>query len=151
MPPPSRRSSGRPRPPSTDTEMSPSADGLTFSNPHVQRLRRLLGRRSARSDERAFVVEGATLIGEAHAAGWPIECEFVAPGTDPVSPGPWHRLADGVLERVATTERPQPHLAVLPILDADPSVVPSAGFVVVADRLADPGNLGTILRSAEAA
>lgn len=131
--------------------MPPSADGLTFSNPHVQRLRRLLGRRSARTEERAFVVEGATLIGEARAAGWSIECEFVAPGADPLTDGPWHRLADGVLERVATTERPQPHLAVVSRRDPDPSVLSAAGLIAVADRLADPGNLGTILRSAEAA
>ena len=34
--------------------------GLTFSNPQVQRLRRLLGRRSSRYEEGAFVVEGRT-------------------------------------------------------------------------------------------
>jgi TrmH family RNA methyltransferase len=33
----------------------------------------------------------------------------------------------------------------------DPVLLSRAGFAVVADRLADPGNLGTILRSAEAA
>lgn len=61
-------------------------------------------------------------------------------------------LAPGVLERVATTERPQPNLAIV-------TMRPTAGigdlaggdFVVVADRLGDPGNLGTILRSCEAA
>ena len=33
-----------------------------FNNPQVQRLRRLLGRRSARLDEGAFVVEGPSLV-----------------------------------------------------------------------------------------
>lgn len=96
------------------------------------------------------MVEGAVLIGEAVAAGWTIEAEYVAPGGSPVSGAPSFALADGVLERVATTERPQPNLAVVRMPDR-PDPLPGATFVVVADRLSDPGNLGTILRSAEAA
>ena len=90
------------------------------------------------------------LIGEAVAAGWEIEAEFVAPRGSPVTDRPLFELADGVIERVASTERPQPNIAVVSI----PATSVSLGrlsFVVVADRLADPGNLGTILRSAEAA
>ncbi len=123
---------------------------LAFTNPKVQRLRRLLGRRSWRSEEGAFVVEGAVLIAEAVDAGWTIEAEFVAPGSAAISDGPVFELADGVLERVASTERPQPNLAVVGIPETTVSL-PTASFVVVADQLADPGNLGTILRSAEAA
>lgn len=121
---------------------------MGFTNSNVQRLRRLLGRRSARTDEGAFVVEGAVLIAEAIAAGWQVDAEYVAPGGEPVGAGPAYRLAEGVLERVATTERPQPNLAVVAL----PAVrgISDERFVVVADRLADPGNLGTILRSAEA-
>ena len=62
-------------------------------------------------------------------------------------------LADGVLERVASTDHPQPHLAVVR-MPAGVGELPAAGsgtFLLVLDRLADPGNLGTILRSAEAA
>ena len=40
---------------------------LGFTNPKVQRLRRLIGRRSSRLEENAFVVEGAMLIAEAVA------------------------------------------------------------------------------------
>jgi TrmH family RNA methyltransferase len=53
-----------------------------------------------------------------------------------------------VIERVASTESPQPVLAV--VRDARPAAA-DATFVLVADRLADPGNAGTIIRSAEAA
>jgi TrmH family RNA methyltransferase len=93
-------------------------------------------------------VEGPVLIGETMAAGWTIEAEFVAPGGEPVSPGA-HRLAPGVLERVATTERPQPNLAIVAM--PEPASLDLASFVLLGDRLGDPGNLGTILRSAEAA
>lgn len=90
------------------------------------------------------------LIREAMAAGWTVEAEYVAPGVPPVSAAPVFELAEGVLERVASTERPQPNLAVVRLPDVVLDLA-NASFVVVADRLADPGNLGTLLRSAEAA
>jgi TrmH family RNA methyltransferase len=109
-----------------------------------------LGRRSWRSDEGAFVVEGAVLIAEAVAAGWEVEAEFVAPDTAFISDAAVFELAEGVLERVASTERPQPNLAVVRMPDRMASLA-DVSFVVVADQLNDPGNLGTILRSSEAA
>lgn len=126
------------------------SDPLAFNNPKVQRLRRLLGRRSSRVEASAFVVEGAVLIAEAAFAGWKIEVEFVAPGSDPVSGADWYELGDGVLERVASTAHPQPNVAVV-AMPTSAASLESVDFVVVADRLSDPGNLGTILRSAEAA
>ncbi len=90
------------------------------------------------------------LIAEAVAAGWEIEAEFVGPGGTTVTGAAAFPLADGVLERVASTERPQPNLAVVhPPRRED--VLHTAGFVLVADTINDPGNLGTILRSSEAA
>lgn len=59
-------------------------------------------------------------------------------------------LGRGVLERVATTETPQPILAV--VRQRVDRVLPAAmRLVLVADGINDPGNLGTMLRSAEAA
>jgi len=52
---------------------------------------------------------------------------------------------------VATTEHPQPVVAVVRSRPADLTELAAATFVVVGDRIADPGNAGTILRSAEAA
>ena len=109
-----------------------------------------MGRRSSRTEAGAFVVEGAVLVREAVAAGWQVDAEYVAPGTTPVSDAPSYELAAGVLERVASTERPQPNLAVVRMPERRPALA-ELGFVVILDQLADPGNLGTILRSAEAA
>lgn len=97
-----------------------------------------------------FVVEGPLLIAQAIAAGWEIESQFVAPGATAVqSTAPVFQLAPNVIERVASTEAPQPVLAVVRQRD---SVLPAdADFVMVAHRLSDPGNAGTIIRSAEAA
>jgi TrmH family RNA methyltransferase len=88
-------------------------------------------------------------------AGHEVEAVFVAAGAGAPSGAlvgaPCHVLAPGVLERVATTETPRPLLAVVRYRPAAVDVLGSAGFVVVAAGLSDPGNLGTILRTAEAA
>lgn len=60
-----------------------------------------------------------------------------------------YRLGASVMDRVASTESPQPLLAI--VERRTTSLEHGAGWVVVADRIADPGNLGTIMRSAEAA
>ena len=88
---------------------------------------------------------------EAVAAGWDVQAQFVAPGGQPVAgAGTVHRLAPGVIEKVATTETPQPMMAIVSRRASTVDVLRTATFVVVADRISDPGNLGTILRSAEA-
>jgi TrmH family RNA methyltransferase len=95
-------------------------------------------------------VEGATLLSQAEAAGWRIEAEFGPVGGEAVTSAERFELATGVLERVASTRTPQPVLGVVAI-PARRCELSSAGFVVAADAVADPGNVGTILRSAEAA
>jgi len=56
-----------------------------------------------------------------------------------------------VARRVSDVENPSGLFAVVGIPTTEVDVLDGAGFVVVADRVADPGNLGTIMRSAEAA
>lgn len=91
-------------------------------------------------------------MAEAAAAGWRIVEQFVAPGASPVAPagGTVYELGPGVLERVASTETPQAVLAVVEMRAAPRDVLDAATFLVVADALADPGNAGTLMRSAEA-
>jgi len=125
---------------------------LRFDSPQIQRLRRLIGRRSARREDGAFVVEGATLVAEALRAGWEVEAQFVAPGATPVdgTDAVVLHLAPHVIERVASTESPQPVMAVVRMPQRRAADLAGASLVVVCDRVADPGNLGTIMRSAEA-
>jgi TrmH family RNA methyltransferase len=130
----------------------------------VQRLRRLVARRSARQADRSLVVEGAKVLTEALAAGVPVESVYL----DSQSAGPVERalaarcldaggrvfeLEDAVLARVAGTVTPQPILAVVAMTDVDLDTVLAArpDLVVVCAEVRDPGNAGTVLRSAEAA
>lgn len=129
----------------------------------MQRLRRLVRQRSLRQAERSFVVEGAKLISVALDAGVSLEGVYAAPagwsgmGTEAVlrradSLGiRVHDLAEGVMERVADTVTPQPLLAVAPFLDVALEGLRGASMMVVCVDVRDPGNAGTVLRSAEAA
>ncbi len=109
------------------------------------------------------MVEGATVLAAAVDAGAEVETVFVA-GADPV-PGAVtaavqaaaaggarvYRLAPGVLERVADTVSPQSVLAVVRTPHPGLEVLDDATFVVVCVAVRDPGNAGTVIRSADAA
>ena len=134
----------------------------------MRRIRRLLAQRSARLSEGAFVVEGVNLLDAALDGDADFEALFAAPEADGECPElldraarrgiAVHRLGRGVLERVAGTVTPQPVLAVArrraPGLA---EVVAAAGegaepeLLVVGVDVRDPGNGGTLIRSAEAA
>lgn len=126
----------------------------------VARLRRLLARRSTRRDERAFVIEGETLVTEALDAGLTLEALYLAarPGAPPLvairAAAGGHRvhtLAPGVLERISGTVSPQPVVAIASTCDVPLDTVADATLVVVCAEVRDPGNAGNIARSAEAA
>ncbi len=129
-------------------------NGLEFKNPKVQALRRLLSDRAERREAGQFVVEGPTSTTEAVRAGVRCLRQFIPVGSDAAVDGAGEvvELADGVLERLGSTMRPQPPLTVVESVRHDVAVVLAhASFVVMLDRVGDPGNLGTIMRSAEAA
>jgi TrmH family RNA methyltransferase len=130
-------------------------------HPQVQRLRALVRDRPARAAEHAFVLEGPRLVTAALDRGTPLEAVFLGyrarPAFGPLverleaSGVPVLDLREGVLEKVGATRTPQPVLGVAPIRPASLPGLPARGDVLVAVGVADPGNLGTIVRGAEAA
>jgi TrmH family RNA methyltransferase len=60
-------------------------------------------------------------------------------------------LAEGVVEKIADAQTPQPVLAAVRFAQYEVTSIARSGFVVVLHDLRDPGNVGTIIRSADAA
>ncbi len=123
-------------------------------SPHVARLRRLHDRKG-RQQSGTFLAEGPDCVAAALAAGWvrevlaepghPVGREAMASGLAV------HAAEARVIAAVCDAMTPQGIVAecVIPersVTDA----VSTRGPIVICDRLADPGNLGTILRTAEA-
>src|ERR1700722_14472356 len=68
------------RQPADGTEFGrPALSQLAYKHQKVQRLRRLVGRRSARQAEGRFVVEGTKVLAEALDAGAVIESVYLDP------------------------------------------------------------------------
>jgi len=106
------------------------------------------------------VVEGPRAVDAAVDRGVRFESVFFGPRAEVAFPALCARLAEagvdaialkeGVLEKVGSTRTPQPVLAIAPIPEGDRAALTHDGLVLVALGVADPGNLGTLLRSAEA-
>jgi TrmH family RNA methyltransferase len=136
------------------------AEPIGARHPTMQRLRRLSGRRSARSAEAAYVIDGPTLLTDALDAGVEVTDVVAEPGCPPAvveraeASGAVVRLArEGALARVvdAVTPRAVAAVAVLPAREPGEAVSAAGPLCLVLVGVSDPGNAGTLLRSAEAA
>ncbi|MGZ0230144.1 MAG: TrmH family RNA methyltransferase [Acidimicrobiales bacterium] len=129
----------------------------------VKALRPLARRRSQRYEQGRLVIESAVVLGVALDAGVEIERVIVELDRCSSADSDVVRRAsragaealdvhNGTLAKLVDTKSPQPvaAIAVMPQMDLA-AALDDATFVVVALDVADPGNLGTIIRSAEAA
>jgi 23S rRNA (uridine2479-2'-O)-methyltransferase len=122
----------------------------------------LLTNRRQRSRQRRFVVEGVRAVNEAVAARWPLESFWYASGR-PLSR--WARalleadiarthyeVAPALMAELSGKDETSELLAVAEIPPDDPDRI-SLGrvpLVVAFDRPSSPGNLGSVIRTAEA-
>lgn len=140
------------------------AEPLGSRNPRIKRLRKLVSQRKARSQERAFVAEGPTLLAEALQSGARISEVYVdadvlleddlafALSNASIEA---QRVFSDVLSSVLDTANPQ---GVAAVIDGGSSELTASSLAEVADdlpllvlhELRDPGNAGTLLRTAEA-
>jgi len=128
-------------------------------NPKVQQIRDLLTHPKARRDMQAFVVEGVRLAEEALQSGWKAQwvlyTEDITPRGQVVVQGfaasgaVTEAISSQVLKAISDTETPQGILAVLRMRVLPMPPVPN--FILILDGLRDPGNMGSILRTAAAA
>lgn len=107
--------------------------------------------------ERRFVVEGPQAVREALAAGRLTELFFeVGRHDDLVAAArrqgtPVTEVSAAVLAAMADTVTPQGLLGTAPLLDVPLAALEAPRCVAVLDAVNDPGNAGTVLRTADAA
>ena len=132
---------------------------LAASNSNVTRLRRLQRRREARASDACIVVEGIHSVRDALAMRR-VRSIFLRAGDHEStlallgaldSSIPIHVLDRKTFDSVASTVTPQPALAVV---DWRPATIDEVAFDrgpgLVLDGVGDPGNVGTIVRVADA-
>jgi TrmH family RNA methyltransferase len=110
-----------------------------------------------------LVVEGADLLSAALEAGAAVEAVYVATGGRAgaaegqaverayAAGARVFDLAPGVIERVADTVTPQPILAVVGYAPAELEDLSGGSIIMVCVDIRDPGNAGTMIRTADAA
>jgi len=135
-------------------------------NSKIKLVRALLGRAKERCDANAFVVEGVRLVEELETRDWRIRYVLCDASLSNRGRSLVERLrsrlieveeiSERLMQSLSDTEAPQGILAVveisnLPILrQAQDGVSNSLNFVIIPDQIRDPGNLGTLLRTAAA-
>ena len=136
--------------------------GLIINSPNNDKVKlvRALQRRRIRHKERQFIVEGVRVFEDAIGAGHVPAFVFLGPKweeheritslaaqvlemTSEVYP-----VGHGLMKSLSDTVTPQGILAVFSFVDL-PAL--QQDFLLILDGVQDPGNIGTLLRSAEAA
>jgi RNA methyltransferase, TrmH family len=129
------------------------------SNPRIKHIRSLLANRKDRRRERLFVIEGVRLVEEAIRTGSALR--MVVYDAEQLSAtergmallreiegrGEAYPATPVVIAAVADTVSPQGIIAVAPWPELQGG---RTGIQLVLDAVQDPGNVGTLLRSAEA-
>jgi len=123
-------------------------------------LLRSLRTREARVEHGLYLVEGRRLVREALASGAPVEEVLATQAFSDSDAGRAllagaggavvSRISEKDLRRVADTITPQGVLAVVRRRDVDRFALRADGLFLALDEVADPGNVGTLVRSADA-
>ena len=128
-------------------------------NPKLKLVSGLLGRPKERREAGAFVAEGVRLVEEALAAAWPFRFALYSPEltrrghelVDKLSAAgvDLEPVSENLMQTISETETSQGILAVLSLTNLPIPNLPT--FILIPDSIRDPGNLGSLLRTAAAA
>ena len=119
-------------------------------NPLLQQVKKLLSSRKEREEAGLFVADGTKLLREA-VAYWPgLDTVILSDGVEAEVPENVRliRVPADVMASVSPMQSPQGALFLCRLPDKT-AFVPKSGMLLL-DGIQDPGNLGTILRTADA-
>ena len=119
-------------------------------NPLLQQVRKLLTSRKEREQSGLFVADGTKLLGEAVRWWKELDTVILADGVEAEVPEGVRlvRVPEDVMASISPMQTPQGALFLCRLPEKKP-FVPVAGMLLL-DGIQDPGNLGTILRTADA-
>ena len=119
-------------------------------NPLLQQVRKLLSSRKEREKAGLFVADGTKLLEEAVRFYPGLDTVILSDGVDAQVPNHVRliRVPEDVMESVSPMEAPQGALFLCRFPEKT-EFVPKPGMLLL-DGIQDPGNLGTILRTADA-
>lgn len=119
-------------------------------NPLIQRVRRLLTSKKERETAGLFVADGTKLLVEAVRYYTGLQTVILSDGVEADVPAHVEvvRVPEDIMEYISPMETPQGALF-LCRLPEPKEFTPQAGMLLL-DGIQDPGNLGTILRTADA-
>ena len=129
------------------------------SNVQIKQIIALLKKSKERKEQKTFVIEGRKMFEEiCQDASRIVKAYFSESymkenyGEKKLPAVPYEVVADSVFDAMAETVTPQGVLAIvkMPEYSLD-KMLADAGTLVLLENLRDPGNLGTIIRTAEAA
>lgn len=121
----------------------------SVQNEHVKTLAKLKMKKF-RQKMGLFLIEGEHLLTEAHKSDWEIKEIVVQDGANAptfIGEYPTTIVADNVFQHITDTKTPQGIAAIVKIKSQTWS---SANSVLLIDSVQDPGNLGTMIRTADA-
>lgn len=131
----------------------------SLQNPLVKQMRKL-HRAKERREQSLFLLEGTHLLQEACAVAHPLETICCTPEWQTQHLTLWEQasqqaqrielVSEAVLEAIATTVNPDGVVAVAKRTIANPAVDQPMQLGVALETLQDPGNLGTVIRTAAA-
>lgn len=117
-----------------------------------------LKERKGRNKSSKYIIEGFRLVQEAFKAGVNIEYIFIGKSEEYKlndyleeyrDKTKIYGLEDNLLKELCSTEKPQGIVAVMKMQEMDLAL--EGEFYILCDKVQDPGNLGTIIRTAHAA
>lgn len=129
------------------------------SNVQIKEIMALLKKSRERKEKKVFVIEGRKMFEEicqdksrvvkAYFSDSYVKEQY---GGKALPEVPYEIVADSVFDAMAETVTPQGVLAIVKMPEYSlEDMVAHAGTLVLLENLRDPGNLGTIIRTAEAA